>query len=125
MLVIRFRAIAFLSFLPAFALMAQQTAPGSAKPATKAVPATDIFSGSVTAFTPESLTVVRKVPAHPDEFRQFILDKDTKTEGRLRANARVSVQFRRESEGTFHALRVVVRVDGKAATGPGRTGAAQ
>ena len=113
---IRFRAIAILGLLPAFAVMGQQPA----KPTTKAVPANDIFSGTVTAFTTESLTVVRKVPARPDEVRQFILDKDSKIEGKLHSSARVSVQFKADSEGAFHALRIVVRADGKAATPPGR-----
>lgn len=112
------------AFLLAFTLMAQQQVPpASAKATTKAAPANDIFSGTVTAFVPESLTVVRKVPAHPDEFRQFVIDKDTKVEGKLRVNARVTVRFKADAGGAVHALRIIVRVDGKTAVGPGRTGA--
>jgi len=120
-----------MAFLMAFTLMGQQAAgPTSAKAtsgktATKPAPANDIFSGTVTAFLPESVTVVRKVPARPDEFRQFIIDKDTKVEGKLRVNARVTVRFKADSGGGIHALRVIVRVDGKTAVGPGRTGTVQ
>jgi hypothetical protein len=119
------------AFHMAFTLAGQQTAgPTSAKSAsgktpTKPAPANDIFSGTVTAFVPDLLTVVRKVPARPDEFRQFIVDKDTKVEGRVRVNARVTVRFKADSGGAIHALRVIVRVDGKTAVGPGRTGTAQ
>lgn len=117
---IRFLFVAILASQMAFLLTGQQAAQ-SAKATTKTVPANDIFSGTVTAFVPQSLTVVRKVPARPDEFRQFVIDKDTKVEGRLRVNARVTVRFKADSDGAIHALRVIVRADGKAA-GPGRTG---
>ncbi len=119
-----------MAFLLAFTLVGQQAdGPASAKATsaktTKPAPANDIFSGTVTAFLPESVTVVRKVPARPDEFRQFIIDKDTKVEGKLRVNARVTVRFKADSGGAVHALRVIVRVDGKTAVGPGRTGTSQ
>jgi hypothetical protein len=107
-----------LAFLLAFTLAGQQPAPSaSAKPATKTAPANDIFSGTVTAFVPDSVTVVRKVPARRDEFRQFIIDKDTKVEGRLRVNARVTVRFKADAAGAVRALRIIVRADGKTAAG--------
>ena len=110
----------------AFTLAGQQpAAPTSAKPTTKTAPANDIFSGTVTALVPGSLTVVRKVPARPDEFRQFIIDKETKVEGRLRVNARVTVRFKADSAGAIHALRVIVRSDAKTGVSPGRTGNGQ
>ena len=114
------------AFLVAFTVAGQQPAPpATAKATTKSAPANDIFSGTVTAFVPDSLTVVRKVPARPDEFRQFIIDKDTKVEGRLRVNARVTVRFKADSGGAVHALRVIVRADAKTGAGPGRTGTGQ
>jgi hypothetical protein len=112
-----------MAFQLALTLAGQQTAKPTSAKAT--APANDIFSGTVTAFVPDSLTVVRKVPARPDEFRQFIIDKDTKVEGKLRVNARVTVRFKADSGGVVHALRIIVRVDGKTAVGPGRTGTAQ
>ena len=126
MIVTRFLIFTIIVSQLAFTLAGQQTAkPTSAKPTAKTAPANDIFSGTVTAFVPESLTVVRKVPARPDEFRQFIIDKDTKLEGKLRANARVTVRFKADADGAVHALRVIVRADAKTAAGPGRTGTAQ
>lgn len=128
MVVARFLIVTILAFQMIFTLSGQQTAkPTSAKAASAkaTAPANDIFSGTVTAFLAGSLTVVRKVPARADEFRQFIIDKDTKVEGKLRVNARVTVRFKADSEGAVHALRVIVRADGKTAVGPGRTGTVQ
>jgi carbonic anhydrase/acetyltransferase-like protein (isoleucine patch superfamily) len=69
--------------------------------------------------------VVRKVPARPDEFRQFVIDSGTKVEGKLRVNARVTVRFKADAGGAVHALRVIVRVDGKTTVAPGRAGTSQ
>lgn len=111
----------------AFALSAQPPAgsgapqTGSAKTTHAALPANDIFSGNVTAAGNGALTVLRKVPARADETRTFVLDAQTRVEGRLRVNARVSVRFRADSGGALHALRVVVRPDagaGAGASGP-------
>jgi hypothetical protein len=66
--------------------------------------------------------VVRKVPARADEYRQFIIDKDTRIEGKLKADARVTVRFQADSAGAVHALRVIVRAEVKTNAGPGRTG---
>lgn len=87
--------------------VAQQ--PPANPPVKKAIPADDIFSGVVTVSAPDSLTVVRKVPARPDESRQFVVDKDTKIEGKLKVNARVTVRFKADGAGAIHALRVIVR----------------
>lgn len=102
-----------------FPLAAQQPAKATGQ---TVVSANDIFSGTVTAVAPNSVTVVRKVPARADEYRSFIIDKDTKVEGKLRANARVTVRFKADADGGVHALRVIVRADVKTNTGPGRTG---
>lgn len=92
----------FLAFQIVVCLSAQTSAP-------KAAPVNDIFSGTVTASTADSITVVRKVPAKPDESRSFVIDKDTKIEGKLKLNARVSVRFKADDDGTVHAVRVIVR----------------
>lgn len=80
----------------------------------------DIFSGSVTASGEGKVTVVRKVPAHADESRTFVVDQDTRVEGRLRVNARVTVRFHADEDGAVHALRVIVRADATATTGPAK-----
>lgn len=102
-----------------YALFAVQI--GLAQPVVKSTaPPSNIFSGTVTAYQPASIRVVRKLPARADEYRDFIVDKDTKIEGRLRVNARVTVSFKADSSGGVHALRIIVRADSKAA--PGRAG---
>ncbi len=98
---------------------AKTTFAGSAVKATSA--SNDIFSGTVSASLPDSVTVVRKVPARPDEARTFIVDKDTKIEGKLKVNARVTVRFSAEAGGEVRALRVIVRPDAKAGTGKAQT----
>ena len=111
----------FLSLLIAFAIAAQQPAKTTTSTATrKTAPANDIFSGTVTASSPDSVTVVRKVPARADESREFVVDKDTNIEGKLKANARVTVRFRADADGVVHALRVIVRADAKAGGGAGK-----
>lgn len=94
-----------------FGILAQtpgKTAPAPKTPA-KTTSANDIFSGTVTASAADAVTVVRKVPAKPDEYRTFSIDRDTKIEGNLRVNARVSVRFQADDGGAIHALRVIVR----------------
>ena len=104
-------------------MAAQEPAKSTAAKAAKAAaPANDIFSGTVTASLPDSVTVVRKVPARADESRVFIVDRDTKIEGKLKTNARVTVRFRTDADGAVHALRVIVRADVKTNPAPGRTG---
>jgi hypothetical protein len=78
-----------------------------------------IFSGTVTAAAPDQITVVRKVPAKPDESRAFAIDNATKVEGRLRVNARVSVRFKTSDDGVAHALHIIVRNDARITSGPG------
>ena len=112
--------VLFLALRLSFTLAAQ--APAKATDLAKSTaPANDIFSGAVTAAGPDSVTVVRKVPARPDEYRTFVVDKDTKIEGKLTVKARVTVRFKSGGDGTVHALRVVVRAQVKTNSGPGRS----
>lgn len=76
---------------------------------TRKKPANDIFSGSVTELTAESLTVVQKVPAREAVTRKFTLDSTTKVEGRLHLRARVTVRYLPVEEGELHALHIIVR----------------
>ncbi|HVW10859.1 MAG TPA: DUF5666 domain-containing protein [Bryobacteraceae bacterium] len=102
------RVLKTLALTVAFVLAALAQAPAS-----KATSEGHIFSGTVTAVAPDKITVVLKVPAKPDESRDFAIDKDTKVEGRLRVNARVSVRFNTGDDGESHALRIIVRTDTK------------
>jgi len=125
--VTRILLFSILALQMVFTLTGQQgsTPTGTKAPIKATTPANDIFSGTVTACPPDSVTVVRKVPARADEFRRFIVDKDTKIEGKLKVNARVTVRFRADGDGGVHALRIIVRADAKSGAGPGRTGTAQ
>jgi hypothetical protein len=90
-------------------------------PASKTAAEGSIFSGTVTASAPDRISVVRRVPAKADESRDFAIDKDTKVEGRLRVNARVSVRFKTGDDGVSHALHIIVRTDTRTTGGPGAT----
>jgi hypothetical protein len=77
--------------------------------ATKTAPAADIFSGTVTKLTVDSVTVVRKVPGREAVTREFARDEQTKVEGKLRERARVTVRFKRGEESGFVAVYIIVR----------------
>ena len=111
----------FLAVQAALTIAAQQPAKATASKAaaSKTAPANDIFSGTVTATDAQSVTVVRKVPARADESRQFVVDKDTKVEGKLKLNARVTIRFKADADGAVRALRIIVRAEVKAGAGRG------
>jgi hypothetical protein len=75
----------------------------------KATPAADIFSGTVTKLTAESVTVVRKVPGHEAVTREFVRDEQTKVEGKLRERVRVTVRFKADEDAGFIAVYIIVR----------------
>lgn len=71
----------------------------------------DIFSGTVTELSSDSVSVVRKVAGTEPVLRKFVLDGRTKVEGKLRVNARVTVQFEaaEAADQPGHALHIIVR----------------
>jgi hypothetical protein len=69
----------------------------------------DIFSGTVTQLSEDSLTVVRKVPALDAVTRSFARDAQTKVEGNLRIHARVTVRYESREDGGLIAVRIIVR----------------
>jgi hypothetical protein len=81
----------------------QETAP---PPQKKASPANDIFSGTVSELTADSVTVLRRTPAGASTFR---LDAQTRVEGNLRLKARVTVRYETGEDGQLHALHIIVR----------------
>ena len=93
----------------ATAMPRQESAPGVQEPAKKATPADDIFSGTVTALTDDSVTVVRKVPARDAVTQKFARDAQTKVEGRLKLKARVSVRYETAEDGQLRAVHIIVR----------------
>jgi hypothetical protein len=103
----RFAVALFVLAIPLAGLVPrQEPAPEAPK---KAVIANDKFSGTVTELNPESVTVVRTVPARDAVTRKFLLDAQTKVEGKLRLKARVTVQYSVEDEGQFRAVHIIVR----------------
>ena len=75
----------------------------------KAAPAADIFSGTVTKLTDESVTVVRQVAGHEAVTRQFMRGAATKVEGKLREKIRVTVRYKAGEDGAFVAVYIIVR----------------
>jgi hypothetical protein len=113
----------FLALQIAYTMAAQPAAPAPSAKSTsqKAPQPNDIFSGTISAMGPDSVSVVRKVPARADETRVFSIDQDTKVEGKLKVNARVSVRFKADGDGVIHALRIIVRPDVKTTAAPAKT----
>ena len=83
--------------------------PAPAAPGKKAVPSADIFSGTVTKLTGESVTVVRKIAGHDAVTREFLRGGSTKVEGKLRENVRVTVRYKAGGDGGFVAIYIIVR----------------
>ena len=81
----------------------------AAPPSKTTQPANDIFSGTVSELAPDSITVIRKAPARDAGARKFLLDGQTKVEGKLRVKARVTVRYQADDEGQLHALHIIVR----------------
>jgi hypothetical protein len=100
-------SLAILSFGPVTtASPLQETAQ---PPAKKTAPANDIFSGTVSELTADSVTVIRKTPARDAGARKFLLDAQTGVEGKLRMKARVTVRYQADEDGRLHALHIIVR----------------
>jgi hypothetical protein len=75
----------------------------------KTAPSADIFSGTVTKLTDESVTVVRKVAGHDAVTREFMRAASTKVEGKLREKVRVTVRYKAGEGGGFVAVYIIVR----------------
>jgi hypothetical protein len=66
------------------------------------------FAGNVVSVTADKLTVSRRTLALTSVTRVFLLDADTKIEGRLVPKVRVTVKFEKTDDGD-RAVRVIVR----------------
>ena len=69
----------------------------------------DFVSGTVVEMPAGKLVVNRAVVGKPAENHTFTLTPETKVEGRLRVNARVTVGFKTTEAGETVAVRVIVR----------------
>ena len=82
--------------------------PTTAQPK-KSAPAAQIFSGTVSKMTDNSVTAVRKVVGHDPVTRDFMRDAHTQVEGKLTVGARVTVRYKAADDGGFLALHIIVR----------------
>jgi hypothetical protein len=71
-------------------------------------PNTEFVSGTVTDLPDGRIVINRAVLGKPPENRSFLIKPETKIEGRLRINARVTVGFKPSDEGEV-AVRIIVR----------------
>jgi hypothetical protein len=68
----------------------------------------EFVSGTITDLPPGRIIVNRAVLGKPPEDRTFLITAETKVEGTLKNNARVTVGFKPTEEGDV-AMRIIVR----------------
>jgi hypothetical protein len=93
----------------AIGMVSAQSAPPANSPAHKAAPANSYFSGTVTEVKPNSITVVRKLPAKDPVARTFAMDARTTVEGQIREKTRVTVRYATQEDGALRAVHIIVR----------------
>ena len=71
-------------------------------------PADQYFSGTVIAYAEDKLTVARTVLGKNSSSRSFKVTAKTQIDGRLRVNARVTVQYITKDE-VDQAVHIIVR----------------
>ena len=74
-------------------------------PATE--PTSEFFSGTIVDASNEKITVARTVLGHTEN-HDFIINSDTKIEGKIKPKARVTVGFKPSEQGDV-AVRIIVR----------------
>ena len=84
---------------------------GASKPAEIAAKL-EFFSGTVTEFSATRVTVLREVLDRVPETRTFVINADTKIEGALKGNVRVTVGYL-VVEDAHIAVRIIVRTESK------------
>ena len=75
-------------------------------------PQSEFFSGVVTAFAEDKITVFKTVLGKNSETRTFLITSETRVEGKLRIKARVTVRYTHE-EDSDRAVRIIVRTSQK------------
>ena len=68
----------------------------------------EFYSGTVSEVPEGKVTVVRTLMGKAPETRTFIINPETKIEGRLRPKVRVTVGYRTTDEGEV-AVRIIIR----------------
>ena len=72
----------------------------------------EFFSGTVTEFNATRVTVLREVIDRDPETRTFVINAETKIEGALKGNVRVTVGYTVEEQAHI-AIRIIVRAESK------------
>ena len=78
----------------------------------QAQPSDQYFSGTVTKLEEGRITVTRTVLGKEDATRTFVVTAETRTEGKPRVKARVTVRFVSGDDGD-RAVHILVRPAGK------------
>jgi hypothetical protein len=73
-------------------------------------PADQYFSGNVVSLSAEKLTVSRTILGASSSSRTFAITRETQVDGKLRAKARVTVQYVTKDD-VDSAVRIVVRIN--------------
>ncbi len=89
---------------PAWAQAQQLSKPDSPKTEPKYE---DTFSGSIIELTTTKITVSRSILGKPAEKHMFLIDSDTRIEGKLRVKLKVTIGFITSEEGDVARLIVV------------------
>ncbi len=109
---VRGSLILFVFLAASICLAGQNVPPAPTTPSgqsSQPQPKSQYFSGYIAEFSSGSLTVTKKgSPSHDGERHVFLMDAQTKVEGKLRANARVTVRFESAPNGD-RAVRIIVR----------------
>ena len=74
----------------------------------QAEPNYEFFSGTISELPGGRIGVTRTVVGKPSENRNFLIDSETKIEGKLKMKARVTVGFKPTPDGDL-AVRIIVR----------------
>lgn len=80
--------------------------------ATPVEPNYEFFSGTISQLPAGQIAVARTVLGKPAENRSFVINSETKIEGKLRLKARVTVGFKSTADGDL-AVRIIVRPQAK------------
>jgi len=80
--------------------------------ATPQEPSYEFFSGTISQLAESKIEVARAVLGKPAENRSFLINGQTKIEGKLKMKARVTVGFKSSPDGDL-AVRIIVRAQDK------------
>ena len=87
----------------------QEASPAQQGAAQESEVQTETFSGTVTDLKPDRVSVRRSIAGSSAEIKAFLIQSDTRVEGKLRLKVRVTVGFVTNEDGEAVARLIVVR----------------